>query len=368
MQTEFDYQQAASHLRRLLHWLETQLTARSIYAVGALIAVISLVKTGVTGTEAIVWSTSSFPDPVDMYPQLSYGTRSIAYLLGLETNVGYSVMGIAFFVATDFLICLLASRVLPRQEAVWVIVLLLSGPMLWVLSGRLVHTDAFVLMGAVVVAFGGRRLWLALLGAVLASLGSPEQALIAFGCLSLLGVVPRYRSQLPGAVLAAGFSALAFASLTMWASSLGVATRSSVFLDLIKRSIGIFATQFPLTLYSGFGLSLAVVVFALLNERFRWALVVFLASVFLPLTFAALTTDQSRILVITSSAVVTALVIHNSKPIVGILRQRLKYPVALTFLLASTQPAIEVTGWTIRVPWINYYSYFQAYIVSSIQL
>ena len=359
---------AVMRARRLLCWLESQLTHRSIYVVGIVVTGISLLKSGVTGTEADIWSLDSWPNPVDMYPPLTYGTRGIGWILGVETNTGYAVIGACLLVATASLICFLAARRCNSEVGVWVVVVLLSGPSLWILSGRLVHTDAFVVMGAAIVAFAGGQLRWAAIGAVVASLGSPEQAVITFACLSLLTFVPRYRNQLQGALLATGLSLMTLISLTAWANSLGVGTRSSVFLELIRRSVEIFLTQLPLTLYSGFGISIVVIAYAALKERVTHSLVVLVASIAVPLLATALTTDQSRVLVIASSAPVIFLVVRNGAEIVALLRRWMTFPIAVTFLVVTGLPAIEVTGWVIRIPWTNYFSYLQTYVIDGLPL
>jgi len=125
-----------------------------------------------------VWSLSSWPVPVDMYPALSYGMRSLAYAAGTESVAGYSAIGLLLILLTIGVVIFLAGREPEGTYARWFVIMILSGPIVWVLSGRLAHSDAFVLLGGALMGIAGRRLMAGLLGASLAILGSPEQAIV----------------------------------------------------------------------------------------------------------------------------------------------------------------------------------------------
>lgn len=138
--------------------------------------------------------------------------------------------------------------------------------------------------------------------------------------------------------------------------------------SLIRRSLEILLNQLPLTLYSGFAALFFVVVWAILCESKKRALLVLIGAVLLPLVATAITTDQTRVLVIASSAVVLSLTVVHTQAMVDWLQRWLTYPLGVTFIVTLLLPTVEVTGWTIRVPWVNYYSYFQAYLVDRLPL
>jgi len=362
---------AATVARRLatfLGKLDQWLSLRSLTIVGFLVAGLAVAKSGITGSQADVWSLSSWPAPVDMYPPLTYGMRSLAYLAGTESAAGYSVIGLLLIPLTVGVVIFLAGRELEGIYARWFVIMVLSGPLVWVLSGRLAHSDAFVLIGGALMGIAGRRLIFGLLGTFLAVLGSPEQAIVMSLALTIVSLVPRYRAWLRTATLSLGMSVFAWGILTVWATSLSIPTRASVLPSLIRRSLEIFLNQLPLTLYSGFGALIFVILWAVLCETRTRTAMLLMGAVLVPLGATAVTTDQTRVLVITSSAVVLALSVAHTKSIVDWLQSRLKYPLSVAFMFTLFLPALEVTGRTIRVPWVNYYTYLQAYLIDRIPL
>jgi len=303
-----------------------------------------------------------------MYPPLSYGMRSLAYAIGTESSAGYSAIGLVLIPLTLLAVIFLTSRELEGVYARWFVIMVLSGPLVWVLSGRLAHSDAFVLLGGALMGIAGRRLIPGLLGACLAVLGSPEQAIVMSLGLTIVALVPRYRAWLRTAVLALGISVLSWGILTAWAASLAIPTRASLVSSLVRRSLEILLNQFPLTIYSGFGALIFIIFWAVLCESRKYAAMSLTGAVLLPLGGTAITTVQTRVLLIASLAVVLSLTVAHTQSIVEWLQSRLKYPLGITFMFTLFLPAVEVTGWTIRVPWVNYYAYFQAYLIDRVPL
>lgn len=194
--------------------LDRWLNVRSIGAIGFLTAGLALAKSGITGAQADVWSLSSWPVPVDMYPPLSYGMRSLAYVAETESAAGYSAIGLLLIPLTIGAVTFVAGRELEGNYARWFAIMILSGPIVWVLSGRLAHSDAFVLLGGALMGIAGRRLMTGLLGASLMVLGSPEQAIVMSLTLAVIAIVPRYRAWLWTATLALALSIVSWITLT----------------------------------------------------------------------------------------------------------------------------------------------------------
>ena len=357
---------AQRRLQRAAERSEHWLGQRGVVVLGVLAALIAFAKSGISGLNAPVFPLASWPEPVNMYPFNSYGFRILGRVLNIESTAGYALMGAVLIIATVLLAGLLFARTSRPDVARLLVMIVLSGPVVWVLTGRIVHTDAFVILGGIVLGTVGTRLPWAAVGALLTILGGPEQAVVLSLGLYLLSVAPAFRHYRRGAAVALGMSAFGWVALSAWSRAMGVPDRAELFLLLWKRSVSIFFVQIPLQLYAGFALSLLVILWSLADQRRRDALIVIVAALGIPLAMTALTTDQSRVLVCVSIATTTAILVRYGPSFYDVLRRTIRYPLAVTAGVAILLPALELTGNFVRVPWEHWYPFFQAYIVDQL--
>lgn len=361
---------AAGRVRFGLQRFEAFLTTRSVLVLGVLAGMIAIVKSGVVvGTGTIhIWSLDSWPYPAHVYPPLTYGFRAIAKLVGTESAVGYNLIALVVFLLVLFALPLIITRAIPGDAARWAVIVLMSGPAIWILAGGFGRTDTLVILGAVLLGTFGKRLPWAAVATVIAILGNPEQTVVFSLGLLIVSAAPAFRPWARGALLSLIVSTVAWVGLTAWSHSLGVESRADWLSQLWRQSLQWFFIQAPLELYAAFGLSAAVLAWAILDQR-RWSmLAVISGGLLLPLALTASTLDQTRVLVACSMAVTAAAFSVYAPTVYALLGTRTRFPLAITAIVALTLPAIEITANVIRVPWAFYYPYFQAYVLDQLPL
>jgi hypothetical protein len=271
-------------------------------------------------------------------------------------SLAFLVFGIPFM---SWLICTAVGGDAGRFASL----LLLGGPIVWVLWGGFGRTDVFVIVGGVLLATMGRLPQWAIPAAIIAILGNPEQAVMLSLSLLLLSITRTFKPWRMGALVSLTLSVTAFILLTLWSRSLGIPSRLDYFPPLVRQSVNWFFNSLPIELYAGFGIAIVLILWAILDQRMSQGFLVCVATVGLPVTMTALTLDQSRILVCTSIASVTAVTILYAPRVYKALRARVHYVLGACFLLVLALPAIEVTANIIRVPWTFFYPYLVAYVL-----
>lgn len=357
-----------ARLAKVSSRLEAWCGRRHVVTLSFVTALVAILKGGLAGFDPPVWSLESWPYPVDLYPYLRYGTRGFGWLVGADSTAQYAWMSIGLIVATIAIVGLVIDKTQDRIDARWIVIVFFSGPIMWIVAGRIVHSDVLLILGGAILGFLGSRYRWAVAGALLAILSNPEQAVALSLCLLILATSAPFRHLLKPAALAVGLSSVAWASLTMWSMSRGAITRSGLLVELLPLSLERFFVQLPLQLYAGFGVALLVIVWAMLSQERRGLVAVTLGALVLPLILTATTLDQSRVLVCASIATTSAILATYGPQVRAALAQRTQFPLATTLILVLTLPAIELTSNIIRIPWAVYYPYLQAYILDQLPI
>lgn len=312
-----------------------------------------------------VWDPATMPQPVDYYPFLSYGFRIVGWILGASSLNDFLWMSLIAAILCLGLIAWLIITNLSTGASRLVAALVLSGPITWILFGGIGRVDALVVAGAALLGIKGREPKWAVLGAVVALMGAPEQAFIASGSLLLLALTPAFRSWRKGAILSLFVTSGAWIALQAWALSLGQGTRATVFGGLVRRSVQAFLVHLPLEVWAGFGLGLVFVAWAIAASS-GWNRLLIVGAVLGPPAFLTLvTTDQSRVWVLTSAATLLAVAVRYGEQIGSGARRWLAAPLTVTLFLVVVLPAVEIQYLQVRSPWESVWPYLTFYVFGS---
>jgi len=240
--------------------------------------------------------------------------------------------------------------------------ILASGPIGWLLF-VVGNNDPFLIAGGLLVGFFGRHYWSVIPGAAIAILGNPELALAMTTAGTIVCLASPFRRRLGPMLLSVAISGIAVMSLTTWAVAVGSPTRSGLLLVNLKTSLMHFAIQLPLVLYSGLGLSLFVLVWAILRSSVRDGVCIFAGAVAIPVWMTAITTDGTRVLVCSSLIAVAVVTAHFGPSLYLRLRPHLPYPLTITAEGIVFAPAIVLQGRFVISPWEYIYPVVQAYLI-----
>lgn len=356
---------AESRIQSSLRWVNGRLSRTNLLALGAALGLIGLIKTGIGVFDSPLWPLASWPRPVEAYPPLTYGYRVMAWIAHTESRTAYTLIALISMALFIPAMAWLLGRSLPGDVGRFAVLIVLGGPSVWILWGGFGRTDVLVLLGGVMLGSVGRRLPWAVVAAALTVLGNPEQAVVLSLSLFMLSLNGNFKAWRRGALLALSLSACALISLTIWSRNLGIPSRLDYFPLLVRQSLHWFFNSLPLELYAGFGISLILIVWAILDQRILSGLLVAVSTLGLPLLVTATTLDQSRVLVCTSIASLTAVAVNYAPRVFAVLSARVRQPLAATLCLVLVIPAVEITADVIRVPWSYLYPYLVAYVLHS---
>lgn len=304
---------------------------------------IGSLKAGVhlLGTPAAL---ESWPAPLPTAESISYGNRSIAFILGWEFAGAYAA--ISLFVSGAALVAL-GFILRPGKYGVdgrLLAIVIILGPIGQVLMTNVGGHDAWMFLGALVTAAFGRKAGGVAIGVVLMSLGNPEQAVIAMGCLLFITFIPNFKERRQpaffGLILAIAF----LVALSLYATLVGVSTRGGYIEGYLLEGLNNFFINFPLSLFAVLGISWIVVGWVLADMSNRNRFMFFVGVIAVPLLFTAITVDQTRVFVgLSSAALMTVLLdavprMHKEVQIAG-----LRNALCWTFLLAVLLPAVLIT-------------------------
>lgn len=157
-----------------------------------LLVVVGVLRNGVnvlgTWYSTYPFLLESFPTPVHPF-SVSWASMVPAWALGVSSDLSWSILH-ASAVAVVFVgLVVLPMRLLPDVRGRVVALVLVASPLLTVLLHEIGRYDVWVVAGGVVLALA-RRLWVIGLGALLAVLGNPDQALALAICLLVVAAAP----------------------------------------------------------------------------------------------------------------------------------------------------------------------------------
>lgn len=339
------------------------------WVLGLIALALAILRNGIhfdIGSQDYVDGARALPAPLNWFSS-SWGTLVFGRLTGLDAsktvwNTGYLIAALAVLILACLLVLL---RPTPRRRVA--VLLLACSPLPTVILFGIGRYDLFLITGSALVALG-RRWWLVVIGALIATSANPEQSIVASLCLLLVAGAPRFRAKRRDALIFFGIAVVNWVGVTLWFSHYNVdGSRALLFPVWIAKSLQGFVEAFPLSLYSWYGVLWPLVLFVVgsLTGRSRWLV---LSGLFLlPGLFTVTTLDGTRVFV----CVVTAaalFVVHEQLHTIshGEVSQLLPDPVrsgpdpgnagAFAGAIAVAVvllPAIYYTGYNgyIGVPW-----------------
>lgn len=260
--------------------------------------------------------SSAFPLPLAGPDASSFGWPLIVWALQLETYRGLWLIPLAsMLVACITLTPVLAAK-LGRPVAYTASAVTLLGPIPLAGFSHLGRHDFLILIGGCSLAISLRKPIIAVLSALLMSLGNPEQALLATSLLLAILVLLGQRSALRGGIAAISAAVIFWVASSIWLSSLGVPSRIQYLRDVMAEFAPIALRNLPTLAWATYGLVLLAIVMLVVASSGlrRWLLLV---AVLLPLGLFFIG-DQSRIAV----AVSTPVAIYST---ILVLRRIFKY-------------------------------------------
>lgn len=310
-----------------------------------------VVLTGLALIRSGVRIVRVYPDPLDTYPiplegasALSYGSRSLARILGWEFPDSFvvisAVLSIVAVIVLGFL--LRPSRFGADGRIIAVIILL--GPWGQVLLTQVGAHDVWLLLGGLVLGVLGARVSWAVAGAIIMVAGNPEQAVFASGCVLMLSFSPWLRQRRTPSFVAFSVTLAAMIGLSLAAHLAGATSRSGYLITNLGSSLYNFGANLPLTLYAAYGISWIILGWVAVRSTrgTRWILITTFLVV--PLGLSAVTLDQTRVAVSISAAAVVAMLVEAVPRMRSEARASgFRNPLAWTLVGALLLPAVVVT-------------------------
>lgn len=347
------------HLSAMQRWLIRQNTV-SLFVLFAAAALLHGGFSFSPSIQDVDFSTSVFPQPIEGSESLSYGLRGIYFLLKFNQST-------EALIAWTTLLALLAlvSILLFKQLGDPVISLLLLsfvflGPTASTLLSGIGRHDLLTIAGGILVGLSVKRPILLVVGPLLMFAGNPEQSLLGLSCFAAAAWGLGDRKTTRRTIMAICVLLLVFLAMQSYAWKLGVPSRISVYLGLLGESFRVSLVNLPNLLYSGYGLSLIVLVIAIFSvyrsNRFRG--VVLIVSLFvIPLLATLSTADQTRVLVCLTTPVVFLVLIWALPPLLSREHHLRDWIVGFTFVVLCAlpttviwYPGVLVSPWSVFRP------------------
>ena len=302
----------------LSSWLEKRNPAQ----LTLLFAGLAILKSGFSFFPAFDarWSLEVFPQPLGNYDSLSYGLRSVAFLLGIGSDSSLLRLSAVSLIFVAILFSVLVWRKHEKRVSVSLLAIVFLGPVGAVLLSNIGRHDVLVLSGALLLGLWGFKWTAACVATLLMLAGNPEQAVVITLCFLALTWTPAAHKYRGASYLSVALALLGFG--LMWVTSyfLEVPSRLSVLDDYLRESFVAFFSNVPLLLYSGLGIGFFIVALACTAMPLRGAILVIFSTLVIPLAFTLVTADQTRVLVPLTAAQVLALSLWLLPQIFGRIR------------------------------------------------
>lgn len=271
---------------------------------------VGVVRIGVLpiGPEWVGWlrgAAESLPEP-SQYLSSSVGPAALMRVLGGPPSVIWWALGAGLWLIVMALPILVLARrgILGRLLAIG----LAASPAFAVTVTMLGHYDLWMIAGSATIVLA-RRTWAALLGALLAVLGNPEQALPSAFAVLLVAVAWKNRSLVTRSLIYLGLAACTVVVVALWASSTGGPSRSGGYLSLLPLSVESFLGVWPLAVYAWLGpLWLVVLALILTLPLWRSRALALGGVVVVPALMSITTLDGTRVFVAVGTGALVALV------------------------------------------------------------
>ena len=287
---------------------------------------------------------ANFPEPLPTASAISYGNRTVAFVLGWEFPSAYSIISLFL---TGLSIAVLGLVLRPQKFGVdsrLLAILIVLGPMGQVLMTNIGGHDAWMFVGALVIGVLGKSVKWAIVGVILMLLGNPEQAVVATFTLLLMTLIPDFKVRRKPTFTAFTVAMVCFITLSVYASFTGASSRLGYLSTYITQGLENFSINLPLSLFAALGINWIVVVWFITRMQHRQRLILITSTLVIPMALTAITVDQTRVFVGLSSAVVVVILVE-AVPRIRAEAESIGYQNYLfwTAALAIFLPAILVT-------------------------
>jgi hypothetical protein len=226
-----------------------------------LLLVIAFFRNGLTfqiiPTGSITSEMDSFPEPSGTNLSISYGLRTVLWITGAQSDDEIRLASLALTIVALVVSLIVIALVRDGLRRRILLAIWLLGPAATIIFGNVGRNDVLLLTGSLAIAVIADRRWRpawVIAGSILMVLANPEQALVAATIFLLLTFVTQLQPLRRYAIWTFAISILAFTSLSIWARTIGTITRTDLFMENLRPSIGIFVSNLPLVLFSGYGI------------------------------------------------------------------------------------------------------------------
>lgn len=327
-----------------------------VIALGLL--VVTFLKVGITFRPFAADPLESFPTPRDTWAQLSYGMRTIHWIIGSEVSLVPIVAATGLLLLAITIVITASRHAGSRLEGLLVLVVILMGPAITVFLSNFGRPDAFTITGGLIVGLLGRRPIWAAIGAILMVLGNPEQAVVGTVLLLVLTLIPPLRPWRGGALISSAITLVGFSLLLLYARTTGVGSRLQYLPELLGNSIYGFVANLSLGIYAGYAILWIVLGAFALRLTIPQASLVAVAAIVIPLTITAVTLDQTRVFVGVTTASIGTITASTAPHITRWMKsQRFSLPIITLLAVGVFLPAFEVSAdHVVRPPFAWLYS------------
>jgi len=216
------------------------------------------------------------------------------------------------------------------------------------------HYDLWIIVGSVIVVVSSRGIFVAL-GAVLATLGNPEQAVLSALAVLLVACAWGKRRAIVSGATYLGIATLGFVGALFWVSQSTSGSRSGSYLGLVAESVDSFVGLWPLAVYAWLGpLWIGVIFLLALLPRWWPRGLAFSGVIVLPGLMSMTTLDGTRVFVAVGTGALATLVVHalrgplkDWQPSSGVLGG------AAMIGLLTPSVVVDVGG-TLRLPYLDW--------------
>lgn len=319
-----------------------------------LITLVSLIKVGPLFVFISVDNNRDIARPGDSLTAMSYGFRTLAWLIHLNGPWTYVLLSLCITpIAIAIIAWSLKAHADPTTGKVR-FALLMGGSLAVPLFGHIGRHDALTILGAIVLITCARQApRISAVGTLVMMLGNPEQAIIIIFCAVLLSLADPFRAF--SRVLAVNLIlALAGAvALSIWSTSTGSRTRGSFLSEFLGNSLYSFFGHLPLSIYAAYSVAWPIVLFALFRIRGRQRAVAALGLIAIPFILTAITLDQTRVFVCLSSATLTMVVLVYASRLAKWMSAHNLPVLTATLATVIVMPIIDIVGYLghVRLPY-----------------
>lgn len=307
-------------VRLVSAWLEqvqTWLCRRNSLSIFLLFSTLAVLHSGFTlapSIQDVAFSSDVFPQPLSGTESLSYGLRTIYFVLGLQTSAASWLIWGCLLLVLALLVVLMIRSVVEPVIALMLTSFVFLGPIAATLLSGFGRHDLLTIGGGLIIGLCGRRYWLIMVGGLLMLAGNPEQSLLAVGCFVLASFAMGLRDQARYGLFALFLMTPVFVIMQVLAWKTGVPSRTSVFASLLADSLQVSLRNLPNLPYSGYGVALIAILIAVVAlwraSSVRASLLV-LAVFVIPLAATLSTGDQTRVLVCLSTPAVLSVLLYT---------------------------------------------------------